>query len=310
MKRREKVLVTGGTGLIGSYLVPRLMQEGYEVVLLGRKGAPGQQPSLYRWDYQKHFLEDQALVGTNHIIHLAGAGIGDFRWSAGRKKEILESRTHTTRLLYERVKKLGVPLKTFITASGTGYYGSATEAPAATETTPPAADFLGSICQQWEESALKFQQAGIRTVRLRTGIVLSLTGGALPKLASTVKWYLGAPIGSGEQVMPWIHPEDLCYIYLKALNDNTMEGAFNAVAPENVTNRQFTKVLAKVLRKPLFMPPLPGFLLRIALGERASLLLSGRQVLPERILQSGFRFRFPDLEPALIHLLVNDSTAH
>jgi uncharacterized protein len=301
--QEETVLITGGTGLIGQQLAMLLREKGYRVLLLGRRPDHHADPPVYQWDYRSGFIDEEAVAQAHYIIHLAGAGIGDKRWTAARKKEIIESRTLTTKLLFDTVSRLKTPLKAYISSSAIGIYGTDTNAPPAIESDPPASDFLAETCRLWEESAMLFEQAGIRTVLVRTGLVLASEGGALPRLVKPFKAGLGAPLGTGRQYMPWIHVKDLCNIFLKAIEDNSTSGPYNAVAPSLVNNKEFTLILADVLQKKVLLPAVPSFLLQIVLGEMAYILLKGRQVLPARLQQSGFVFQYPDLREALVQLL-------
>ncbi|MFN8207664.1 MAG: TIGR01777 family oxidoreductase [Bacteroidales bacterium] len=255
----ETVLITGGTGLIGQQLAKLLREKGYRVLLLGRTPDHLADPPVYQWDYRKRFLEEEAISQTHYIIHLAGAGIGDKQWTAVRKKEIIESRTLTTKLLFDTVSRLKTPLKAFISSSAIGIYGNNTNAPPAIESDLPAGDFLAGTCRVWEESAMLFEQAGIRTVLVRTGLVLATEGGALPRLLKPIRAGLGSPLGTGKQFMPWIHMDDLCSIYLNAIENTAMTGPYNAVAPSTVTNKEFTRILADVLRRRILLPRVPSF---------------------------------------------------
>jgi uncharacterized protein (TIGR01777 family) len=301
--QEEIVLITGGSGLIGQQLVKLLREKGYKVLLLGRKADHLADPPVYQWDYNRGFIEEEALLHTSYIVHLAGAGIGDKRWTKARKKEIIESRTLTTHLIFDAVAKLNTPLKAFISSSAIGYYGNENSAPPATEKGSPASDFLAVTCRLWEDSALVFEKSGIRTAIIRTGLVLANEGGALPRLVKPIKAGFGAPLGTGRQYMPWIHVHDLCNIYLKAIEDAGLSGPFNAVAPSLVSNREFTQILAVVLQKKIWFPAVPSFLLKLIFGEMSDILLKGRQVVPIRLRESGFRFQYPDLRDALMQLL-------
>jgi uncharacterized protein len=236
------------------------------------------------------------LNQTDHIIHLAGAGIGDKRWSALRKEEILNSRVKSGMLLYHRCMENGIHLKSFVTASAVGFYG---DGESFSETDPAGKGFLASVCEQWEQVADLFEKAGVRTVKIRTGIVLAADGGILPRMALPVRMGLGTPLGSGKQYIPWIHPDDLCHIYWQAIKNTSWTGAYNAVAPESVSNRTFTKELAKLFHKPYWPIAIPSFLLKLALGARSELLLKGSRVTSVRLSESGFHFKFEKLEPAL-----------
>ena len=270
----KKVLITGGTGLIGKRLSFLLASKGYEVSVLSRSKSPESKYTTFVWNVKDQFIEEEAFQDLDYIIHLAGAGIADKKWSEKRKKEIIDSRVQSTNLLYNTSKRLKTPLKAFISASATGYYGSVTTATIFTETDQPANDFLGKVCRLWEESIFQFKNDKTRTVALRTGIVLSNDGGALKKM----KTPLVTPLGDGKQYMPWIHIDDLCEIYIKAIEDEDFEGAYNAIAPEHITNYSFSKAIAKTFKIPFLPIGAPSFILKIVFGKMATIILNGSRV--------------------------------
>lgn len=292
----ETVLITGASGLVGRHLSTLLKEKGYRVLTLGRH-PDGE--GAFQWDPENNYLDTEALNQTDHIIHLAGASIGDMRWTELRKEEILNSRVKSSALLYQKCKESGVHLKSFITASAVGYYG---DGDSFTEADPAGKGFLATVCEQWEKAADRFKDAGIRTVKIRTGIVLASEGGILPQMSTPVRMGLGTPLGNGKQSIPWIHIQDLCRIYLRAIQDKSWSGAYNAVAPEVMTNRTFTKALAAFFHKPYWPVPIPGFTLKWVLGERSELLLKGSKVTSTRLAESSFHFEFPELIAALTNL--------
>lgn len=292
----ETVLITGASGLIGRHLTQLLESEGYRVRSLSRHPT---NETEYYWNPVRKEIDPKVLDGVDHLVHLAGAGIGDKPWSISRKKEILESRVSGCDLLYQRCQSTGLRLKSFLSASAVGYYGAEPTTQVFTESDSAGSDFLASVCIEWEKAAMQFEKAGVRTVRMRTGIVLASDGGILPQMALPVRWGLGTPMGSGNQYIPWIHIGDLCQLYLEALRNENWKGAYNAVAPEQATNRQFTKALARLFHKPYWPAPLPALLLRLVLGERSCLLLKGNAVQPLRLGEMNFKWRFDTLEKAL-----------
>jgi uncharacterized protein (TIGR01777 family) len=298
----ETVLITGGTGLIGRHLSKRLTGLGYSVSILSSGTKPVGKYETYFWDYHTGKVDPKIISKANYIIHLAGANIGEKRWTKSRKQEIINSRVKSAELIYTCLKDKPNVCKAFISASAIGYYGSVTSEKTFTETDSPSSDFLGTVCRLWESIADKFEELGIRTVKMRTGIVLTKQGGALAKMALPVKFGVGSAIGNGRQYMPWIHIEDLCSIYLKAIEDSKMQGAFNAVAPEHASNIEFMKTLANVLHKPFWVPNIPAYFLKILLGERADILLKGSRVSCEKLCNAGFQFRFSTLDRALLKL--------
>jgi len=298
-----KVLISGGTGSIGSLMADFLHRQGHEVGLLSRSEKNDGTFKTYKWNIKDNYLDPEALESCDYIIHLAGAGIADKAWTAGRKKEIIESRVLSTDLLYNQVKKHKTPLKAFISASAVGYYGQVTSNKNFTEKDKSANDFVGKTCFLWEQAAEQFEDLGIRTVRLRIGVVLMEKGGALEKMVQPIRMGFGSPLGSGKQYIPWIHVDDLIGMFYKALTSDDMSGAYNAVAPEPANNAEFTRILARVLNKKLWLPNVPAFVLKALLGDRASLVLKGSRVSSQKIESTGFTFKYTSLEPALKNLL-------
>lgn len=296
-------MVSGGTGLVGKQLSKKLLEEGFNVTILSRSGRQLQNIKTCFWDTESGQIDKESLQQADYIIHLAGASIGEKRWSKRRKQEIADSRVKSASLLFDVFKENPGRLKAFVTASATGYYGSATSEKIFAETDLPSGDFLGKVCEEWEAAANPFEEAGIRTVKIRAGLVLAREGGIIGRLKPVVKSGLGAALGSGRQFMPWIHIDDLCEIYLRAIEDSTMAGAYNAVAPESVTNKQFLKSLAEVLRRPFWLPNIPSVILHLILGQMAVLLLTGSRVSSEKIEKAGYTFLYPTLESALKKIL-------
>jgi uncharacterized protein len=296
----QKVLITGASGLIGSELTKKLLGQGYEVAWLSRGSETAPGVRTYRWDVRNNNIEEGALDGAAFIIHLAGAGIADERWSAARKKVILESRRQTTKLLAKEIARLAVKPRAFITASGSGYYGADTGNRHNIEESPAGGDFIGNVVVEWEKQADQIAGMGIRTVKLRTGIVLSADGGALQKMAFPARWGLGTPLGRGTQWVSWIHIDDLCNLYLYAMENDSLRGSYNAVAPQPVTNADLMKKVCKVLGRPFWLPAVPGFMLRALLGEMAALLLGSNYVVNWRLTkETSFAYRFKNIENAL-----------
>jgi uncharacterized protein (TIGR01777 family) len=293
-------LVTGGSGFLGSHLIPLLRKENLNPAVLGRKKVTSV-PS-FTWDLAQHTIENAALENTGSIVHLAGAGIADKPWTKSYKQLILSSRKDTANLLFDYLKRGNHQVKTLVSASAVGFYGDTGDA-WVNEDTPGQDGFLGETCRLWEESALRFKELGIRVVILRIGLVLAGDGGALPVLAKPVRWFAGAALGSGRQYMPWIHVDDLCRIFVQALTGKSVSGIYNAAAPAPVTNLQFMKEVAGVLHRPLWPFRVPSFVLRTMLGERAAIVLNGQRVSSEKILQTGFRFKHTELKETLAGLL-------
>ena len=297
----KKILITGASGLIGSQLTAMLQQKGYQVAHLGRSKKSGVVPSFV-WDVANRKIDLEALKGVSCIIHLAGAGVADKRWSDARKKEILDSRIQSTQLLIDTLKKTDHTVESFISASAIGYYGFTMEETVFHEESKPGTDFLAQVTKQWEDEVDKVSTLGIRTVKLRIGIVLSNKGGALVEMAKPVRFGVGAALGTGKQYMSWIHIDDLCNMFVKATEDANMQGAYNAVC-DWVTNKDFTKSVAQILKRPMLLPPVPAFAMKLLIGEMAAMIVNGSKVSSEKIRKTGFKFSFPDLKSALIDQL-------
>jgi hypothetical protein len=295
----SKILISGASGLIGTRLTELLVQHGHEVSHLSRKKKEGKTPAFV-WNVESGIIDEQALKDVDAVVHLAGAGVADKRWSKKRKKEILESRIKSTALLTRYLDKYPT-IKTVVSASAIGYYGFGGEF---TEESNPGVDFLAQVVSAWEAEVDKIQNK--RVVKLRTGIVLSEKGGALEKMTTPIRWYAGASLGTGRQYMSWIHLDDLCRMFIKAIEDPTMHGAYNATGPYAVTNDELTRAIAATIRKPLLLPSVPAFVLRFLVGEMAAIVLNGSIVSSKKIQQTGFTFQFPTLEEALNDLLKSE----
>lgn len=297
----NNILITGGSGLIGTRLTEILTNQGNVVSHLGRT-TQDRKVKTFLWDIDKHQIDPRALHEIDVIVHLAGANIGAKRWTERRKHEILESRTKGTKLLHDELIKGNHKVKAFISASAIGYYGIENRDELCDESHPPGTDFQAVVTQRWEGAVDTISESGVRVVKIRTGVVLSEHDGALERMAKPIRYYVGAPLGSGDQYLSWIHIDDLCAIYAMAIKD-PLAGVFNAVSPFPVTNKEFTRAIAKSIHKPLLLPPIPPFILRVLLGEMADLALYGCNVSAEKILQGGYVFKFTNLKEALDDLL-------
>ncbi len=301
----KTILITGGTGLIGSELTKQLLAKGHTVRYLSRNPGKTDQIEAFKWDIKNNEIDDAAFQGVDTIVHLAGAGIADKKWTKERKKVILESRTKSTELLSSKLKSLTHEVRSFVSASAIGYYGYDTGGVLKKEDSRFGDDFLATVTKEWEASVdeLSKNNPGLRVAKLRIGIVLSEKGGALAELAKPIKYLVGAPLGSGQQYMSWIHIEDLAGMFVHAIENNDLKGVYNAVAPNPVTNKEVTKAAAKAMGKPLFLPNVPGFVLKLVLGEMASMVLGGSKVSSEKIEASGYNYKFKQLQPAIDDLL-------
>jgi uncharacterized protein (TIGR01777 family) len=291
-----KVAVAGANGLIGSNLVRALRARGDEVVPLVRNPRG---PGEVRWDPKAGGEWTKALDGVDGLVNLAGANVGAKRWSDEYKKEIRESRLQATRALVDAMRASTRRPRVFVSASAVGYYGGRGDEEV-TESTPAGSDFLAEVCKAWEEEAARAEQLGVRTVLLRTGVVLDRNDGALKKMVPPFKAFVGGPIGSGQQWVPWIHIGDEVGLILWAL-DGTVRGPVDATAPNPARMQDFARALGRALDRPSLLP-VPAFALRLAIGEMAEVLLGGQRALPRRALDGGYRFQFDDLERALTDL--------
>jgi hypothetical protein len=299
-----KVLITGATGLVGTKLVDKCLEEGISVHYLTtdkEKIINEANNQGFYWNPKRKEIDKAAFKGVNVIIHLAGATIAK-RWTKSYKKVILESRTHTAKLLYDSLKEENHTITHFISASGIGIYPNSEINLYTEESNAIDSTFLAKVVVAWEKAANQFSKLGMDVAVIRTGMVLSKKDGVLPKLVKTIKLGIGAPIGSGEQWHSWIHIEDLAGIYVFALKKE-LEGVYNAVAPGPVTNKRFVKQLAVQLHKSVWLPNVPAFVLKLILGEMSVLALEGQLVGSKKIEEQGFMFRFSKIEPALQDLL-------
>ncbi len=295
-----KVAVVGATGLIGRRLTDHLLGLGWDVVPVSRSGEDIAGTPGVRWDPAAGPVPPEALDGVDAVVNLAGAGIGDARWSASRKALIRDSRVDTTRAIVAALGDGGP--RVLVNGSAVGFYG--TGEATHTETSPAGDDFLAETCLAWEREALAAESRGVRVVLLRTGIVQAPEGGALKKLLPLFKLGVGGPLGGGKQWQPWIHIDDVNGLIAHVIGAE-VRGPVNAVAPNPVRQREYAKVLGRVLGRPAFLPT-PGIALRLAMGEMATIALHGQRVEPAAALASGYTFRFPELEPALRDLLTRD----
>lgn len=293
-----KVLISGGSGLLGRAISTELIHLGHEVAWLSRKADKTGKIKRFAWNPDLDQIDEDAIDFADAIINLAGASIAK-PWSPHYKNEILRSRVDGTRLLYRACAKKDKRLLAFLSASASGYYPNDFEK-TFTENDAPGSDFLSLVCQKWEQEAQHFETLGIRTVRLRIGIVLDPQEGALSKIAQPIKLGFGAPLGTGKQWMPWIHRNDLAGIFVHALlNESVETGVYNACGPNPLTNAELTKITAKVFKRPLWLPPIPAFVLKLILGEMAVTALGSNKCSAKKIQDHGYQFKYPQLEEAL-----------
>ncbi|AWV99189.1 TIGR01777 family oxidoreductase [Arcticibacterium luteifluviistationis] len=296
-------LITGGTGLLGKQLSKLLLANGHKVAILTRSKREDSQVKYYQWDIKKGEIEAEALEKVDCLIHLAGAGIADEKWTDERKKAIIDSRVQPLTLLAQKFKEAGVFPKSIVSASAVGIYGFDTGDKNLAEDDDKGKDYISEVVIKWEKAVDDFAAlTKSRAVKLRIGIVLDKNGGALPQLALPVKLGVGSALGDGEQWLSWIHTKDLCQLFYQCSLDEGKRGAYNAVAPNPVTNKEMVKVLGKVLHRAIWAPKVPAFVLKLILGERAQLVLGGNKVSASKIEATGFNFKFSILEDALTEI--------
>jgi uncharacterized protein len=298
-----KIAVTGGTGFIGSRLVQRLLEEGHQVLLLARNPEKAKQQfpqaDVVAYSPKESGPWQDAIAGCDGVVNLAGEPIAE-RWTDSSKQELMASRKLGTEKIVEAIAKANPRPTVLVNASAIGYYGTS-ETEVFTETSPPGADYLAEICQAWESAAQKVSELGVRLVIPRIGIVLGPEGGALAKMAMPFRLFAGGPIGTGKQWVSWIHRDDLVAFILKALTDTSLQGIYNATAPEPVRMSDFCNILGTVLHRPSWLP-VPGFALELLLGEGAQLVLEGQHVQCQHTQVSGFQFQYRTLRAALTQI--------
>lgn len=289
-----KVLITGGTGFIGTALSRELRISGYNVIVSTRRKTDSKEKLTW---VPPGLIPPETISNIDAVINLAGESIAEGKWTKERKERILSSRVSTTHALVQSMQNANPKPKVLISASAVGYYGPRAD-DIITEDSSPGSDFLAEVCKAWEAEALKIQESGIRVVIVRFGTVLESDGGALPKMARPFRFFAGGPIGSGRQWFSWIHRDDLTGIIKYALENEAVSGLINTTAPQPVTNKEFSTALGKSLGRPSWLP-VPGFVLKIAFGELGGVLLTGQRVIPKKITKAGYQFKYPDIDSAL-----------
>lgn len=298
---KEVVLITGAGGSVAKVLAKKLENE-YTVRFLTRTKK---NENDFEWNIEKGTIDENVFENISHIIHLAGANISEKRWTDERKKEIISSRVDSAQLILKTLQKKNIQLKSFISASAVGIYGAITSEKIFKEEDEKGNDFLSEVVILWEKAADEFLEKGVaeRVVKVRIAIVLSESEGALKKMAAPVKFCIGSPIGTGRQYIPWIHIDDLSSVFEYAVKNENIKGAYNTSAPQHTDNENLTKEIAEVLDKPLFMPNIPGFMMKLMFGELSVALLEGSRTSSEKLQNAGFQFKFPNLKSALEDLL-------
>ena len=305
MAAKQVILISGGSGLIGNKLQALFASQGHEVRLLGRgfKGKKAQ--NKYYWNPDKGEIDESALEGVTWLIHLAGEPVAGKLWTKERKKAIIESRTESTKLLISTIEKTGCKPQKVLCASAVGYYGSITTDEIFTEKDTHGSDFLAEVCVLWETETAKFKlELDIQTIILRIGVVLAEEGGALQEIVKPMRFMMGTILGTGKQWVPWIHIDDLVGIMSFALHKKETGGIYNAVAPQFTNFKQLTEAAAKTLKRFIAPIHVPRFVLKIALGEQAVIVLEGSRVSPDKMIMEGYEFQFTDIHKTMDNLLL------
>jgi len=296
----KHILLTGGTGLIGGHLTEQLLERNWLVSHLSRSPGRDDRVKTFLWDVDRGEIDEHCIDGVDMVVHLAGAGIADKPWTDARKKEMTDSRSKSIGLIYKLLHVKKHQVKAIISASAIGYYGDRGDE-LMTEDSLSSDDFMGKCCVEWENTVDEGAGLGMRIVKFRTGVVLDKTG-ALAKMALPVKLFVGSPLGSGKQWIPWIHWQDVVDMYLLAIENENFTGVYNMAAPNPVTNKQLTKAVARQLHKPLWLPNVPAFFLKLLLGEMSTIVLGSTKVSAQKIEGAGFKFKYPFVEVALAEI--------
>ncbi len=301
----HRILIGGGSGLIGSRLTELLTQKGYQVRHLGREPKDGA-VKTFRWDIHGQTIDERAFEGVTTVVNLAGANINGHRWTEAYKNELAVSRTGSTKLIVDFLNTRPHGVKKFISGSAIGYYGFGSDKTWFRETDQPGNDFLAQLVARWEQEASKLKNEKVKLAFVRSGIAFARSGGALEEMARPVRLLAGSPLGSGKQVVSWVHIDDLCGIFIHILENNLI-GPFNGAAPDPASNERITKAIAKRIHRPLWLPNIPEFVLKIVLGEMTESVVNGSRVSSEKIQSTGFVFKYPTLHAALDATLTSNS---
>lgn len=293
------ILLAGGTGLIGRRLSELLRTQGHTVRNLTRSPKGEGQ---FAWNPASGALDEAALRDVDAVINLAGAGIADRRWTTARKRELIESRVQSGWTLRNAFERTGHRPRVYLSASAIGYYGNSGERQMIESDAPVDRSFMVECCRQWESAADEIARLGIRTIKMRIGVVLDKAGGALPEFVKPLRFGLGAYFSDGQAWYSWIHTDDVCRLFIWGMENPEINGVFNAVAPHPVRNRDLLKAIVKARRRPALLVPAPGFALRLVLGEMAAVVLNSNRVDSGKAIESGFQFQYPDLEGALAQI--------
>lgn len=302
-KDMKRVLIAGGTGFAGEAIVRFFTQKGIKVAVLTRQKKTSNSPfvQFYEWDVMHGKIDLTAFEDVDTIINLTGANIGEKRWTAARKQEILNSRVLSTKLLYQTVKDHHFPIQTYVSSSAVGYYGAVTTETIFTEKSPNATDFLGKVCKDWEKAANMFESLGSRVVVLRKGVIIG-KGGMYAKMAPLAQKGVNPCLGSGKNYLPWIDVEDLAKLYFYITQNKDIKGVYNAVSSEEITLKDFSSQILKSFQKTTFLPSVPRFLIQLMFGEMAVMLLEGSRVSNTKLLDTGFKFDYEKISQSFERL--------
>lgn len=299
-----KILITGATGFIGSKLTKLLLEKEHTIHYLTTSKNKVVDKSNYKgfyWNIETNEIDIKCFEGVEAVIHLSGATIAK-RWTKAYKKELIDSRVLSTNLLFNAVKENNFPIKHIISASGTAIYPESYDRVYTEDSYEEANDFLSTVVKQWEQSVDQFNDISIKVSKIRTGVVFAKNGGAFPEMIKPIKYGLGSTMGNGSQIQSWIHIDDLTRIYCFIL-ENNLEGIYNAVAPNSITNKNLIYLVAKKLNKPLFLPNIPQFFMKLVLGEMSLLLFTSKNLSSKKIQDLGYKFKYPDFQVALENLI-------
>lgn len=295
---KKHILITGATGTIGKKLISELHASGHTISILSRKPRPIKNAKVYVWDVYKQQIDLNCLTDVDTIIHLAGENIAEKKWTKERKQQIIESRTFSTALLYKAIKETNAPVKTFISASAVGFYGNRGDE-ILTEDASSGTGFMAICCKLWEDAVDEGTSLGLRIVKFRIGVILAKGEGALAALEKPIRFFAGAALGSGAQWMPWIHIDDITAMFKNAVENSAFNSTYNACAPFPVTNATLTKAVAKQLHRPVWPFNVPEKVLEMILGKMSAVVLNSANTSAQKILDTGFEFKFTHLEDAL-----------
>ncbi|WP_316791202.1 TIGR01777 family oxidoreductase [Pedobacter frigoris] len=295
---KKQILITGATGLVGKKLIAALQQDGHSISILSRKNKPIKNVKVYLWDVYNQKIDSACLDGIDTIIHLAGEPIAEKKWTKERKQQIIDSRVMSTHLLYKTIKETQAPVTTFISASAVGYYGDR-EDEILTEESSNGTGFMARCCMLWEDAVDEGKSLNLRIVKFRIGFVLAKNDGALASLDKPIRFFVGAPLGTGKQWIPWVHIDDIVSMFKLATDHPTFEGAYNACAPFPVTNATLTKAVAKELHRPVWPLKVPEKVLEMILGKMSVVVTLSTNTSAQKLLNAGFIFQYTHLEDAL-----------